>query len=180
MSRLTDYRAKPPEAVEIDGAEYILNGCFRNCILTLEAMLDDDLTECDKAELIIDNMYPEPHPENSNEAVRLAINYLLQNREATPEDQSRPATIDFKQDGQLIYDAFLLKGIDLDKSDMTYWEFLAHLRELPEGCTLSRYAYWRQTPMSKLPKSDIDLINKIGHDVVFLKKTEAADDMLTV
>ena len=177
MSRLTDYRAKPPEAVEIDGSEYTLNGCFRNCILTLEALLDPDLMDWEKAELVMDNMYTEPHPENTAEAVRLALDYLMQGREARGEDKNLPASIDFRQDGQLIYDAFLLKGVNLDKSDMTYWEFLAHLRELPEGCTLSRYAYWRQTPMSKLSKSERDLINKIGHDVVFLEKAGRTDDI---
>jgi len=177
MSRLTDYRVKPPEVVEIDGAEYMLNGCFRNCILTLEALLDTDLMDWEKVELVMDNMYAEPHPENTAEAVRLALDYLMQGREVRDEDKNRPAVIDFRQDGQLIYDAFLLKGIDLDKSGMTFWEFLAHLRELPEGCTLSRYAYWRQTPMGKLTKGERDLINKIGHDEVFLKKAGATDDL---
>jgi len=168
MSRLTDFRSAPPEAVEIDGVQYTLSGNFRNCILTIQALLDDNLAEWEKVEIVISNMYAEPPPENTGEAVRLAVNYLMQNRVATEDDLARPAVIDFAKDGQLIYDAFLLKGINLDNSDMTYWEFLAHLRELPEGCVLSRFVHWRLTPWGKLTKEEREQIGKIGHDAVFL------------
>ena len=175
MSRLTEYGAKPPEAVMIDGVEHMLDSHFRNCLLTLQALLDDELTGDEKADILIGNMYNEPRPVNTGEAMRLAVNYLLQNREHSKEDHNSPAAIDFWQDGQFIYDAFLLKGINLDKSDMTYWEFLAHLRELPEGCMLSRLVHWRLTPRSKLTKEERAQIDKIGHDVVYLKKRHDAE-----
>lgn len=177
MSRLTRYQHSSPEAVLIDGVEYILNGHFQNCLLTMLTVWDRELLSHEKADNIMWNMYNEPYPENTDEAVRLALKYIMQNRtdEEVEKDSNNPVVLDFEQDGQLIYDALLSKGIDLDKSDMTFWQLMAHLRELPEDCMLRQIIRWRTTPSGKLTKEDWKAINKIGVDVVFINQDKYKD-----
>ena len=170
MNRLTDYHHRPPELVTIDGCDYLLNGNFQNVILTQEALLDDELYDWEKAEIVLENMYSEPYPENINEAVKQAVNYIMQNREVTEADKDKPVFLDFSQDGQLIFDAFLSAGVNLDMSNMTYWIFASHLRELPKDCMFCRIIYLRlQTHRGKLTEDEKTEIQRIGEDVVYLK-----------
>jgi len=170
MSRLTDYRDRCPEIVTTDGHDYLLNGNFRNVILTQEALLDDELYDWEKVDIILDNMYSEPYPDNVDEAVKQAVNYIMQGREVKEEDMLKPVFLDFSQDGQLIFDAFLSAGINLDESDMTYWIFTSHLRELPKDCMLCRILHLRlQSHRGKLTKEEKSEIKRIGEDVVYLK-----------
>lgn len=165
---LLDRLTKPPEVVTIDGEEYTLNGNYKNCLLTMLALWDNELLEWEKADIILNNMYSEPYPENTNEAIRLAVSYLQQNREEKKQNEA-PA-LDIEQDWDFIYDAFLAKGIDLDKSDMTLWQLMAHMRELPEGCHLSNIVRLRLlSRKGKLTKEDKAQIQRYGEDVVYLK-----------
>jgi len=172
--RLREYREKPPEIVTIDGIDYTLNNDFADCITTIEALCDEELFDFEKAEIIISNMYSEPYPEDTNEAIRLAVNYLMQGREITEQDQKRPVVLDFEKDEQWIYDAFMRIGIDLYKAKMSYWEFMSRLRELPGDCMLSRVIYWRSVPYGKLSKEEKAAIEKIGKDKIFIQNKENA------
>lgn len=177
MSRLTAYINKSPETVVIDGKEYQLNGNHKICLLTMFAVWDKELLPHEKADIIMENMYNEPYPENTDEAVRLALKYIMQNRtdEEIERDSNNPVVLDFEQDGQLIYDALFSNGTDLDKSDTTFWQLMSLLRELPEDCMLRQIIRWRTTPSSKLTKEDWKAINKIGVDVVFINQDKYKD-----
>ena len=166
MNRLTDYRNNPPELVIIDGDEFVLNGNFRNVILTQEALMDSGLYDYEKADIVLSNMYT-VKPENIEEAVKAAIGYIMQGREVKEDD--KPALLSFSQDGQLIYDAFLSAGVNLDESNMTYWTFMSYLRELPKDCMLCRIIYLRlQAHRGKLTKEEREEIRRIGEDVVYI------------
>lgn len=172
MSRLT---TRPLQSVTIDGAEYPLKTHFRNCLLTAAAVADKELSDWEKADIIISNMYSEPYPQNINEAIEKAFNYIMENRKIQEQDNDYSSIIDFERDGQLIYDAFLLKGINLDKSDMSFWEFMSHLRELPRECMLCRIVYLRlQHKRGKLTQEEKAEIKRIGNDIVlpWLRKEE--------
>jgi len=167
MSRLT---SRAPEAVVIDGVSYPLNTNFRNCLLTVALLNDSEIFDYEKADILLENMFFEPYPENVNEAMAQAVNYLMQNRDTKKEEQNHPILLDFEQDGQMIYDAFLSKGVNLDIVDIPFWEFLAHLRELPKGCLLNRVIYLRsQQSRNKLTKEEREEIRRLGHDVVDVK-----------
>lgn len=174
--KLQEYRKKPPEIVNINGAEYTLNTDFSDCIMTIEALCDEELLDYEKIDIVMHNMYSEPYPENISEAVESAVNYLTQGREQSEKDRKRPIVLDFEHDEQYIYDAFMRMNIDLYKTKMTWWEFNARLRELPDGCMLCRIVHWRMTPYNKLTKEEKKAIEEIGRDKVFLPKKITATD----
>ena len=122
-----------PEAIEVDGVAYPLNTDFRSgiqCILDFE---DQDITDDEKAVLLLRRLYKGAMPDNVNEAVRLGIKFLDGGKEADGENPfgERHRLYSFEKDASLIYAAFQqTHGIDLQKADLHWWQFLALFMDL--------------------------------------------------
>lgn len=123
-----------PEAIEIDGAEYPISFDFRTglqCILDMES---NDLADDEKAFLLLRRIYGNNIPEDVNEAVRLAVKFLDGGKE--PEELATASTntgrvYSFEKDAALIYAAFQqTHGIDLQKANLHWWQFLALFHDL--------------------------------------------------
>lgn len=170
MSRLT---SRPPVSAIIDGEEYPLNTNYRNCLLSIAALEDVGLSDWEKADILISNHYSEPYPKDTDAAVKHVIDYLTQNRDLSKE-KNRNKALCFEQDGQMIYDALLSKGINLDESQISFWGFMAHLRELPKDCMLCRVIYLRlQQSRGKLSKSERAECARVGWDVINIRDSAA-------
>lgn len=123
-----------PEAIEIDGVEYTINFDFKTglqCILDMES---NDLIDDEKALLLLRRIYGDNIPTNESEALRLAVKFLDGGEE--PEAHENPLENDtrvysFEKDASLIYAAFQqTHGIDLQKADLHWWQFLALFHDL--------------------------------------------------
>jgi len=122
-----------PDAVEIDGVEYPLNTDFQTGILCILDFESRDLTEDEKAILLLKRLYKGDIPSDVNEAVRLGIKFLDGGKESEGENPfaDHHRLYSFEKDSALIYAAFQqTHGIDLQKVDLHWWQFLALFQDL--------------------------------------------------
>ena len=123
-----------PEAVEVNGVEYAVNFDFRTglaCILDMES---SELTDEEKCILLLRRIYGETIPDDVEVALKLAVKFLDGGKEP-PEDENPFADnirlYSFEKDSALIYAAFQqTHGIDLQKVDLHWWQFLALFQDL--------------------------------------------------
>lgn len=123
-----------PEAVEVNGIEYAVNFDFRTglaCILDMES---SELTDEEKCILLLRRIYGDVIPEDVETALKLAVKFLDGGKEP-PEDENPFADnkrlYSFEKDSALIYAAFQqTHGIDLQKVDLHWWQFLALFQDL--------------------------------------------------
>lgn len=131
----------------------------------------------------IDSIENEMSLHELNEAVKGIIEYLSKYArisEKEKKDKVKPL-IDLEQDAQLIYDAFMSMGIDLETQDISYPRFMSLLRELPENCRINRIVYLRQLIRDgkinkKEYKSEKNEIERIGHDIIYINDKRKKDD----
>jgi len=176
MINALKFRAKPPEKVTVNGAEYTLITDFANCLTTLEMLADESISEHKRAEVLIENMYLDPLPPFCQEAINAAMEYLAYNHEK-PSRVKSPKLLDLEFDWKRLCNAFYVhRNIDLNKDSLTYWQFIAHLRELPQ-CELTRFIYLRsQSARGKLTREERQEIERIGRENIFFsEKADTAD-----
>lgn len=153
----------------IDGVEYKINTDFRGCLLTMAAIDDPELTNQEKVGLILDNIYGE-WPPDLQEALNKAAWFLSGGRE--PDGKEHPKYSDFEKDADMIYDAMLIRGVNLDVEKMHWWTFLSYYAELPESrftqIVSLRYKYKK----GKLDKEDRKMCDQIGWDVIAMKQKD--------
>lgn len=123
-----------PESIEVDGIEYAINFDFKtglNCILDME---NGDMVDNEKALLLLRRIYGDNIPDNVDGALRLAVKFLDGGKE--PETEVNPLAdhtrvYSFEKDASLIYAAFRqTHGIDLQKVELHWWQFLALFHDL--------------------------------------------------
>lgn len=122
-----------PEAVEIDGIEYAINFDFRtgiDCILDMES---SELTDEEKYILLLRRLYGDVVPNDVEMALKLAVKFLDGGKDAQEENPFADNTrlYSFEKDATLIYAAFRqTHGIDLQKVELHWWQFLALFQDL--------------------------------------------------
>lgn len=123
-----------PEAVEVNGAEYAVNFDFRTglaCILDMES---SELTDEEKCILLLRRIYGETIPDDVEVALKLAVKFLDGGKEPPEEENpfaDNKRLYSFEKDSALIYAAFQqTHGIDLQKVDLHWWQFLALFQDL--------------------------------------------------
>jgi hypothetical protein len=114
-----------PDAVEIDGKEYLLNTDFRNCLNVILAYEDENLTDYEKQVIMLRNLYP-VIPDNTEIAIEKALVFMDGGEQAKSEGIAKPRIYSFSKDSSLIYSAFKqTHGIDLSVDHLHWWKFLA-------------------------------------------------------
>ena len=123
-----------PEAIEVNGVEYAVNSDFRTglaCILDMES---SELTDEEKCILLLKRIYGDVIPEDVETALRLAVKFLDGGKEPPEEENpfaDNTRLYSFEKDSALIYAAFQqTHGIDLQKVDLHWWQFLALFQDL--------------------------------------------------
>ena len=123
-----------PEAVEVNGVEYAVNFDFRTglaCILDMES---SELTDEEKCILLLKRIYGETIPDDVEAAIKLAVKFLDGGKEPPEEENpfaDNKRLYSFEKDSALIYAAFQqTHGIDLQKVDLHWWQFLALFQDL--------------------------------------------------
>ena len=123
-----------PEAIEVNGVEYAVNFDFRTglaCILDMES---SELTDEEKCILLLRRIYGDVIPEDGETAIKLAVKFLDGGKEPPEEENpfaDNKRLYSFEKDSALIYAAFQqTHGIDLQKVDLHWWQFLALFQDL--------------------------------------------------
>lgn len=123
-----------PEAIEVNGVEYAVNFDFRTglaCILDMES---SELTDEEKCILLLRRIYGDVIPEDGETAIKLAVKFLDGGKEPPEEENpfaDNKRLYSFEKDSALIYAAFQqTHGINLQKVDLHWWQFLALFQDL--------------------------------------------------
>jgi hypothetical protein len=114
-----------PTVLNIEGHDYEINTDFRSCLKIIMAFEDNELTSIEKQSILFHNLYGSIMPENVQEAGRMALWFLNGGKE---QDDQEPGSrlYSFSKDAALIFAAFRqTHGIDLQKADLHWWEFVA-------------------------------------------------------
>lgn len=116
----------------VDGVEYRVNTDFRDCLRTMLAFEDNDLTPQEKQLVLLQNLYAEVPP-NTAAATRAAVEFL---NGGAAKDGSGPRLYSFGQDAGMIFSAFRqTHGIDLETASLHWWKFLALFFDLGADTT---------------------------------------------
>ena len=116
----------------VDGVEYRVNTDFRDCLRTMLAFEDNDLTPQEKQLVLLQNLYVGVPP-NMAAATRAAVEFL---NGGSAKGGSGPRLYSFGQDAGMIFSAFRqTHGIDLETASLHWWKFLALFFDLGADTT---------------------------------------------
>ena len=119
-----------PTAIEIDGKEYEINTHFQTCLRIILAFEDPELAVVEKQLVLLENLYNE-EPDNLEQALVQGIKFLNGGDEMDEDEDAGPRIYSFEKDAKLILGAFQqTHQIDLNKSDLHWWKFIALFMDL--------------------------------------------------
>lgn len=154
-----------PEAIRIQGKDYEINSDYRTGIQIMIAFEDQDLTPNEKALVMINRLYVE-RPQDLNEAITKAIRFLDGNPDEPDEPGNNPGMrlYSFTKDARLIYAAFKqTHGVDLQKEDLHWWQFLALFMDLGADTAFSNLINLRRkVKTGKASKEERQTANEMG------------------
>ncbi len=137
-----------PEAIEVNGVEYDINTDYTYALACFACINDADLGDIERAYGVIGILYKEP-PEDTQEALRLAIKYLQCGKEHAPSNKK--ADMDYTFDENYIKSSFMSDyKIDLDDTSMHWWKFNNLLQGLTDDCILNRVRDLRNYDVSTI------------------------------
>ena len=183
MNRLLE---SPQTSCEVDGVVYTLNTGYAPALWTWRAYSAYELGEIDAityATALCENMFLPPKPSPFMQpCLQLASDYLNAFSDRDKERKTRMPPYGYvaiEQDSDMIFSALLTKGVNVKRDNVTYEEFLAHLRDLPEGCEYANIMRLRVVwydNRSKMTKQDRELMKKIGMKRILIRDAKAEKD----
>lgn len=178
MNLLTDIL---PDAFEISGAVYPINWDFRTALLIMEAFEDKALLPFEKQCVMLNLLYGENIPEDTEAAMKMAVKFLDcgESHDDTQENQQPAQRLySFTKDANYIFTAInQTHGIDLQSvNKLHWWKFCFLFQDISEDCFFSRLIYLRkQKAAGKLTKEEWQWYNSI-RDIAELDGSEIDED----
>lgn len=125
-----------PYTLTVNGVERAINCDFRDVILICNAFNDAELTQSEKTQIMLNNLYVDDwwHFGNPEEAVKKAIWFIDWGKEYS-EKEIGPRIMDWEQDYNLIVSAVNNKAnvVDVRELDfMHWWTFLGYFSDRGE------------------------------------------------
>ncbi len=149
---------KPCEWVVIDGMEYALNTDFSVWIEIEQLIFCRKHLPEEALAKVLTLAYP-VLPENPGEAIgKLLWFYSGGKPSADGKKKSgfQAPPFDLKEDFGYVWAGFLSEfGIDLSRSSLHWWKFLALLSALSEDCRFSRIVSYRSTDTSQIKDGNL-------------------------
>lgn len=173
-----------PTSVDVNGNEYQIDTDYRTVLITLEALSDPELTDQDKAEVMLSNFFPD-FPENMPtedyaEAVNQCFSFINLG-EAQKAVKSGPKLLDWQQDFPLIVSPInRVMGTEIRALEyLHWWTFIAAYNEIGD-CTFSQVVNIRNKRATGKPldKGEREFYRKNRELVDFQKKYTSEDDEL--
>lgn len=166
--------------VFINGKAYAINTDFRSALMTMLAFESSELTSPEKTEVMLKNLY-HVIPEDVEEAIKQATIFLnAGEKESNDNDKAR--VFSFDKDSGYIFSAFRqTHGIDLQRVELHWHEFLALFMDLGSEtvfCTIvglrTRLQSGKATKEEKeLARSLGEILNLPEEDTTTLEEREA-------
>lgn len=171
-----------PTSVDVNGKEYQIDTDYRTVLITMEALSAPELTEQDKAEVMLSNFFsdfPENMPPEDYEEAVKQCSLFINLGEAPKPGKGGPKLMDWQQDFPLIV-APINRVIGTEIRVLKYlhwWTFIAAYNEIGD-CTFSQVVNIRnkQAMGKKLDKGEQEFYRKNREMVDFQKKYTLEDD----
>ena len=158
-----------PTALEIDGKEYDIRTDYRVVLTIFQAMNDPELTDEEKAMVILYSLFVEEVPENVQEALDKA-GWFMDGGQSFRSNEKR--VMDWEQDEQMIFSAVnKVAGFETRTTEyIHWWTFLGFFNEIEEGL-FSTVVHIRQKRNrgKKLDKTEEEFYKR-NRELVNLKK----------
>lgn len=176
-----------PDTVEIDGIDYPINTDYRAALRIIMAFEDGELTDYERQVILLSGLYPEV-PQNLTGALEKA-RLFLNGGEVSEEPITGPRVYSFSQDANFIFAAFKqTHGIDLQKENLHWWQFLALFMDLGQDTTFCQLAGLRKRlKTGKATKEERALAREMGEivtipepDIKTLEEREAENEFLAL
>lgn len=173
-----------PQSITINSEKYPISTNFRTFILYEMLLSDNDLTDRQKMEEMINLFFTEKRPNRiTKEVINAIVNFYRCGKQETRKQKAVKKTIknkkkvySFEYDDDYIYSAFLSAyGIDLNDIDyLHWWKFKALFNGLPSDCEFVKIMGYRGADASVIKD------NKERSRILKLQALYALPDNLTV
>ena len=146
--------ARPlPRAVEIGGELVPIRVDFRVGVRLAELMEDPEAGPAEKLSLAVEMYFPRPPAAPIQETLEALGWFYRCGRPPRPREKGgdSPRLFDYRQDGGLIYSAFLGQyGLDLTQcGELHWWKFRALMEGLGPDCLFRQVMAWRAAPFTE-------------------------------
>lgn len=179
-----------PTSVNVGGIDYEIRTDFRAILDILEAVEDPDLSEQEKAAIMLDIFYFSPDcTEIPTDYIQEAIDkcaWFIDCGEESPNDKKKPKIMDWEQDFPYITAPINkivgcdIRGIPYDpetnQGGLHWWTFMSAYYEIGD-CTFAQIVRIRSAKAKgrKLDKSDLEWYRQNRHLVDFKKTYSEVD-----
>lgn len=171
-----------PVSVDVGGREYEIRSDYRAILDILEAINDPDLTDAERAEVVLRIFYPtfDDMPQEDFEcAIERCIWFINCGADEDPQERKPERLMDWQQDFPLIV-APVNRVIGREVRSMEYlhwWTFIGAYQEIGD-CTFAQIVNIRQKKAhgKKLDKSEQEYYKKNRHLVDFKRQYTAHDE----
>lgn len=169
-----------PKSVEVNGTRYQIRTDFRDILTIIEALSDDELTDSDKMEVMLDIFYPgfQRMPQSDYEAaIKECVNFI---NCGEPDDDKKGAKLmDWQQDFPLIT-APINRVLGKEVRSIKYlhwWTWISAYQEIGD-CTFAQVVGIRQKRANgkRLDKNEQEFYKKNRNIIDFKRKYTARDE----
>lgn len=173
-----------PTSVKVNGAEYEIRSDYRAVLDIITALSDSELSDRDKAEVVLEIFYPgfdEMPSEDYQEAINQCFRFIDRGREEKPK-QKEPVLMSWEQDFDMIIAPInRIAGCEVRSLEYLHWySFLSFYQEIGD-CLFAQVVRIRDKKAhgKALDKQDREFYRR-NRDIVDLKTnyTEAEKDLL--
>lgn len=178
MNILTD---KLPKKIRVNKNVYDINYDYRTIIKILIALEDKELTESEKAYVLLHNLYKtDILDEDIEVALKKGVKFIDGGEEIASTQINEKRVYSFTKDNKYIFGGISqTHNIDLsEKSNMHWWVFLSLFMDMSPNCTFGELVYYRkrknENKLTKEEKEQYRKIKKIVDLEDFNKQDEEA------
>lgn len=142
-----------PEYVKVNDKKYKINTDYRVGLRCQEVANDTSIGDYERALAIIYLLFGDDGLNNTRDyekLIELGLKYLSCN-EKVEDNSNEEKDMDLLQDFRLIQASFKSDyGIELDKENIHWWDFMGYLNGLTENCVLNRIRELRTYDLSTI------------------------------
>jgi len=143
---------KYPEYIEVSGKRYKINTDFRLALKCDEIFRNETIGDYEKVLAVIYILLGDialKDTENHEKIFNLLIRYLRRGKSFEETSEDEEPSMDFRQDQGYIKASFMSDyNIDLDKSNISWWQFYDLLEGLTDNSVLNRVRAIREESLN--------------------------------
>lgn len=149
---------KYPKFAEIDGKRYKINTDYRIALKCNDIVKDEKISNEERTLAIIYLIFGDEGLKNCKDwekLLKIAVKFLsCNNGNENNDNENEEVSMDYQQDWKYIRTSFFSEyNIDLDNTEMHWWQFYELLCGLSDKCIFSRVMFIRDFDISQIRDS---------------------------